>query len=77
MAAIPLRPLGGGLRTLECSHRHLAHAEVSKLADRAGVCLFLDDSVLLLQGLLLDVVLVSVLHPLQTININSGNNNEG
>ena len=57
------------LRSLELSNHELAHAEVPELTDGAGVSLFFDHLVLLLQGFLLNVLLVAVLHPLDAVHV--------
>lgn len=57
------------LGSLEVSHSHLANALVSELTHGAGVGLLLDQGVLLLQGLLLNVLLVAVLHPLDAVDV--------
>ena len=57
------------LRSLELPDLELAHAEVPEPAHGAGVGLLLDHAVLLVQGLLLDVLLVTVLHPLDAVHV--------
>ena len=72
------------LRSLEGSNWHLTDIHVSKLtnlkkvitktspelvADHAGVCLLLDNAVLLLQSFFLNILLVAVLQPLDGVHI--------
>merc|ERR1719422_727996 len=61
--------LNSFLGSLKFSNHQFSHTFVSKLTNSAGVSLLFDHFILVIQSLLFNVLLVTVLHPLDAVHI--------